>query len=144
MADIYPNILITTVFKMKSYLHKVSALLLCLFVVSCYYDETVIVEVPDVPEDQEISFETDIEPIFVQEGKDCTVCHNGTIASPDLRTGNAYNAIVPDYVVPGDADASELYQKLPGNNHPVEAGFLLNVDEMALIKAWIDRGAENN
>lgn len=129
---------------MKSYLHKVSALLLCLFVVSCYYDEAVIVEVPDVPDDQEVSFEMDIQPIFVQEGKDCTACHNGTVANPDLRTGNSYNAIVPDYVVAFDAEGSELYQKLPGNNHPVEAGFIVSVDEMALIKAWIDRGAENN
>ena len=111
---------------------------------SCYYDETVEVILPEIPDDQEVSFAEDIQPIFIQEGKDCTACHNGTVANPDLREGNAYDAIVPDYVVPGDADASELYQKLPGNNHPIEAGFLLNAEEMALIKTWIDRGAENN
>ena len=129
---------------MKKLILKGLLLSLSLIYISCYYDETVEVEIPDIPEEQEVSFSQDIEPIFVQEGKDCTACHNGTVANPDLRVGNAYNAIVPDLVVPGNAEASIFYQRLPGNNHPVEAGFLLNVDEIALIKAWIDRGAENN
>jgi hypothetical protein len=117
-----------------------SLLLLCF---SCYYDELVVEELPDIPEEQEISFQTDIEPLFSQGGRDCTQCHNGS-TDPDLRAGNAYNAIVPEYVVPGDAEASELYQKLPGVGHPFDVGFVLNTDEIALIKAWIDRGAENN
>ena len=129
---------------MKKICSNILALCLLLMLSSCYYDEAVEVTIPDIPDEQEVSFATDIQPIFVQEGKDCTACHNGTVANPDLREGNAYNAIVPEYVVPGNAEASELFQKLPGNNHPVEAGFLLNVDEIALIKAWIDRGAENN
>ena len=129
---------------MKNISSKILALSLLLMISSCYYDETVEVILPEIPDDQEVSFAEDIQPIFIQEGKDCTACHNGTVANPDLREGNAYDAIVPDYVVPGDADASELYQKLPGNNHPIEAGFLLNAEEMALIKTWIDRGAENN
>ncbi|MGI9546634.1 MAG: hypothetical protein ACR2MM_05330 [Flavobacteriaceae bacterium] len=129
---------------MKILLHKVLTLLLCLLCFSCYYDEAVEVIIPEIPENQEVSFASDIQPIFIQDGKDCTTCHNGTVADPDLREGNAYNAIVPDYVVAGNAEASELFQKLPGNNHPIEAGFILNADEIALIKAWIDRGAENN
>ncbi len=129
---------------MKKLIPKVLSASLGLLAVSCYYDEAVEIMIPDIPMDQEVSFSTDIQPIFVQEGKDCTACHNGTVADPDLREGNAYNAIVPEYVVPGNAEDSELFRKLPGNNHPVEAGFLLNVDEIALIKAWIDRGAENN
>jgi hypothetical protein len=117
---------------------------LCLICFSCYYDEAVEEIIPEIPEEQTVSFSDDIQPIFIQEGKDCTTCHNGTVANPDLREGNAYNAIVPDLVVPGNAEASIFYQRLPGINHPVEAGFLLNADELALIKAWIDRGAENN
>lgn len=112
---------------------------------SCYYDEEIeFPEVPDIPAEQEISFQTDIEPLFSQNGKDCTACHNGSVANPDLRVGNAYDQIVPDYVVPGDSESSELFQKLPGNDHPLDAGFILDGTEMALIKAWIDRGAENN
>ena len=117
-----------------------SLLLLCF---SCYYDELVEEEIPEIPEEQEISFETDIEPLFSQGGRDCTQCHNGA-TDPDLRVGNAYNAIVPEYVVPGDAEASEFYQNLPGVGHPFDVGFVLNSDEIALVKTWIDRGAENN
>ncbi|NHF59658.1 hypothetical protein FK220_009920 [Flavobacteriaceae bacterium TP-CH-4] len=116
------------------------------FNLSCYYDQDI--EFPEeeveIPDDQEISFRTDIEPLFSQSGKDCTLCHNGSIANPDLRIGNAFNQLVPDYVIPGDAEGSELFQKLPGNNHPIDAGFVLTNDEIALIRGWIDRGAENN
>ena len=118
-----------------------SSVLLCF---SCYYDELVKEEIPVLPPDQEISFQADIEPLFSQSGKDCTACHNGTVANPDLRTGNAYDAIVPDLVVAGDAEGSVFYNRLPGNGHPFDVGFVLNTDEIALIKAWIDRGAENN
>lgn len=118
-----------------------SALLLCF---SCYYDEIVEYPTPDIPDNQAISFQTDIEPLFSRAGKDCTQCHNGTVANPDLRTGNAYNSLVPTYVVAGDAEGSVFYNKLPGNGHPFDVGFVLANDEIALIKAWIDRGAENN
>ncbi|WP_222983852.1 hypothetical protein [Flagellimonas meishanensis] len=114
---------------------------------SCYYDQDVEfpeASGPEIPPDEEISFQTDIEPLFSQSGKDCTVCHNGSVANPDLRVGSAYGEIVPDYVVPGDAEGSELFQKLPGNAHPIDAGFVLSSNEIALIRAWIDRGAENN
>ena len=129
---------------MKKIRSNILVLSFCLLYSSCYYDETVEVTIPDIPMDQEVSFASDIQPIFIQDGKDCTACHNGTVAQPDLREGNAYDAIVPEYVVAGNAEDSELFRRLPGNNHPTEAGFLLNVDEIALIKAWIDRGAENN
>lgn len=112
---------------------------------SCYYDQEVeFPEDTNIPSDQEISFQADIEPLFSQSGKNCTACHNGSIASPDLRAGNAYNQLVPNYVVQGDAEGSELFQKLPGNAHPIDAGFELSSSEIALIGAWIDRGAENN
>lgn len=129
---------------MKKYLSYILGFLLSSLSMSCYYDELFIPELPDIPVDQIVTYANDIQPIFIQSGKDCTACHNGSTAQPDLREGNSYNALVPDYVVPGNAESSELFQKLPGNNHPIEAGFLLNVDEIALIKTWIDRGAENN
>ena len=131
--------------KMKK---RISLLLvgsLCLWNFSCYYDqELVLPEVPDIPDDVEISFQADIEPLFSQNGKDCTACHNGGNIPVDLRVGNAYDEIVPDLVIPGNAEGSEFYQKLPGNNHPLDVGFVLSANEIVLIKGWIDRGAENN
>ena len=129
---------------MKKYLSYILGFMLSSLAMSCYYDELFIPELPDIPVDQVVSFANDIQPIFTQSGKDCTACHNGSIADPDLREGTSYDALVPEYVVAGNAEASELFQKLPGNDHPIEAGFLLNSDEIALIKAWIDRGAEDN
>jgi len=121
----------------------ISGLILLNF--SCYYDQEIDLSepLPDIPVDQTISFQSDIVPLFSQSGKDCTACHNGNVANPDLTVGNTYNNII-SLIVAGDAEASEFYQKLPGNNHPISAGFVLNNDELALIKAWIDRGAENN
>ncbi|MEY8021104.1 hypothetical protein AB8P51_09755 [Muriicola sp. SD30] len=118
---------------------------LILFNFSCYYDQEIDLSqpLPDIPDNQTISFSSDIEPLFSQSGKDCTACHDGNIANPDLRAGNAYADILP-IIVPGDAEGSTFYQRLPGNGHPISAGFVLNNDELALIKAWIDRGAENN
>jgi hypothetical protein len=118
---------------------------LCLGSYSCYYDTIQEQEIPDIPTDQEISFSTDIEPLFSRSGKDCTACHNGVLQNPDLQVGNAYNALVPGgYVIPGDAEGSLFYQHLPGNGHTFDVGFILNGEEIALIKTWIDRGAENN
>lgn len=112
---------------------------------SCYYDQAIEeAPIPDIPSDQPISFTQDIEPLFSRSGKDCTACHNGSVQNPDLRAGNAYNALVPDYVNPGDAEGSVFYQHLPGNNHPFDVGFTLTGNEIALIKSWIDRGAQNN
>ena len=134
--------------KMKKMKKRISFFLLSglvLFNFSCYYDQEIDLSepLPDIPTDQEISFQSDIEPLFSQSGKDCTACHNGNVANPDLRVGSTYNNII-SLIVAGDAEGSEFYQKLPGNNHPISAGFTLNADELALIKAWIDRGAENN
>ena len=113
---------------------------LLLFSSSCYYDELIEVEIPDIPDTQEISFSADIEPLFSQAGKDCTRCHDAN-TSPDLRVGNAYNALVPDYVIAGNPDGSELYQKLPGVGHPFDVGFNMDASEISLIREWIERGA---
>ncbi|MEO1013110.1 MAG: hypothetical protein AAFX53_17570 [Bacteroidota bacterium] len=129
--------------KMKRRLQKILVVGLGLLCFSCYYDQLVEQEIPEIPMDTPISFSDDIQPLFMIPGRDCTTCHNGTVANPDLREGNAYAAIV-GLIVPGDAESSNFFNALPGNNHPVGAGFLLTVDEIALIKGWIDRGAENN
>ncbi|MEJ2163431.1 MAG: hypothetical protein P8X60_08990 [Robiginitalea sp.] len=110
---------------------------LLLFSTSCYYDSVPAEEDIEIPPDQEISFEESILPII--ESYNCAQCHNGS-TSPDLRSENAYNSLVPDYVVAGDADASEFFQKLPGKDHP-SVGFSLTNNEISLIESWINRGA---
>jgi hypothetical protein len=129
---------------MKKLFRLVLVSSLSLMCFSCYYDEIIVEEIPELPEGTEVSFKDDIEPIFTQDTNNCAACHNGSPQNPDLREGNAYNAIVPQYVIKGDAENSEFYQKLPGNNHPVPVGFTLSGDKIALIKGWIDQGAKNN
>ena len=126
---------------MKRLLQIVLVSSLSLLCFSCYYDELPeeIDLVVEIPEEEVVSFKDDVQPIFSK----CTGCHDGIDANPDLREGNAFNAIGP-YVTAGNAENSELYNKLPGIGHPIDAGFILSAEEIAVIKTWIDRGAENN
>ncbi len=113
----------------------VSSLSLLCF--SCYYDNETI-EIPDITE--AVSFSAEIQPILTK----CIGCHTDNI-NPDLREGNSYDALVDEYVTPGDANNSDLYNYLPGpgsGHHSVNV--TLSIDEIALIKAWIDQGAKNN
>jgi hypothetical protein len=107
---------------------------------SCYYDELqerIIPELPVDPDDPnyvEIKFATQIQPIFTSS---CIGCHNAS-RSPDLRTGFAYSALVPQYVTASNADGSPLYVKLSGGHQN------LATDKLTLIKTWINQGAKNN
>jgi hypothetical protein len=90
-----------------------------------------------IPPEQTVLFSTDILPIF--ESYNCIECHNGGAINPDLRPDRAYNALVPTYVVSGNSLDSRLYIKLAIDEHR-------NIDSesLALIKKWIDDGAEND
>lgn len=119
----------------------VSSLSLLCF--SCYYDELIerpidIPDIPDIPEN--VSYANEVQPIFTDY---CISCHAGSL-SPDLRPGKSYDALVPDYVIAGDPLGSTLFQSLPGIGHPMNVGFELSDEDIAIIYAWIDQGAENN
>ena len=99
---------------------------------SCYYDQDELVEIQP---DAVVEFAADIQSIF--SAYSCTDCHNGTL-DPDLRAGNEYNSLVPDYVTAGNANNSELYTTLASGHAGVDA------NSLALIEAWINSGALNN
>ena len=121
---------------MKKLLKIVLVSSLSLLCFSCYYDEEVIV--PDVilPPGTEAKFATDIVDIF--ESYNCADCHDAS-RDPDLRAGNEYDSLVPDYVTPGNADASELYTFLAVDGHRD-----VDANSLALIKLWINEGALDN
>jgi len=109
---------------------------------SCYYDEIpeelIIKEIPVDPSDPnyvEISFQNDIQTIF--NANNCMDCHNAN-RNPDLRDGNAYNSLVPTYVVADNADGSSLYTFLESGHRDIAD------EQLELIKAWINQGAANN
>jgi len=115
----------------------VSSIPLVLF--SCYYDEFVPEEEVVIPPGTEVSFASDITPIFVTY--DCSRCHNptGIKPTPNLTPGGEYNALVPAYVTAGDPDNSKFYTQLAIDGHRS-----VDATSIALIKKWIEDGAENN
>ena len=122
--------------EMKKLLKIVLACSLSLLCFSCYYDEEVVFEEGEVlPPGTEAKFAADIIPIFV--AYNCADCHNAS-RDPDLRSGNEYNSLVPDYVTAGDADSSKFYTILEGGHRSVDS------ESLALIKLWINEGALNN
>ncbi|MBN2595186.1 hypothetical protein [Labilibaculum sp.] len=104
--------------------------------VSCEYD-TIEVDQIVIPPDQEISFSTDIVPIFTSN---CISCHDGGI-NPDLRASNAFNALTTGGYINVDLPgSSELYTKLQSGSHSTRA----SLTEKQLILEWITRGANDN
>lgn len=111
-------------------------------------DNTMIVDPPSA-----VSYADDIQPIFSRScsGNGCHI--NETESGVNLTTyRQVINSVGAGYgsrvVVPGDADGSPLVDKLGlrpsrGSRMPLGTGPLSGT-EIALIKAWIDDGAQDN
>ena len=91
-----------------------------------------------------LEFNRDIRPIL---NESCLVCHgpNETTRQAGLRfdTGDFVGTVV----VPGDAEASPLYQRLTtedrvGRMPPVSSGQSLTDEQIEAVRRWIDGGAE--
>lgn len=98
----------------------------------------------------EIDFNRDIRPLI---SSNCIACHGPDEAerAADLRLDTAagsredlggYAAIVP-----GDADASEMFYRITTDDEddkmpPKGKGRRFNAEEIALLKRWIEQGAE--
>lgn len=71
----------------------------------------------------------------------CLGCHSsGNPSGGGVDLGH-YNAIL-NYIVPGDAENSPLYQSIVQGRMPTN-GQTLASEELALLKDWIDQGAPN-
>ncbi|RED44721.1 hypothetical protein [Seonamhaeicola aphaedonensis] len=121
---------------MKKLFKIVLACGLTLICFSCYYNEFPELEDVVIDPNEEVSFVNDIVPIF--SSNNCSQCHNANL-DPDLRAGNEYSSLIPDYVTAQSPNTSKLYTKLAVENHRE-----LDATSIALIKKWIDDGAENN
>ena len=129
--------------KILKLLSKAAVITLLLSLSSCYYDEIVEEVIPDIPEEEVVSFAIDIQPIFTTS---CASCHP-TIAPPDLTLGKSYNSIITgNYVIPNDIDASILYQTLITTNSGelMPPAGALPASQINLVKTWIERGALDN
>jgi hypothetical protein len=91
-----------------------------------------------------ISFSNDVSPILA---KNCAQCHGPAPAMGNLDLRSRDSALKGGQhgaaIVPGNAAASRLYQHLTGQEEPqMPMGGRLSDAEIAVIKAWIDSGAE--
>jgi hypothetical protein len=100
--------------------------------------------------DQPIDFNRDIRPLLSNR---CLVCHGPDEAerAADLRLDSFAGATADlggyAAVVPGDPQASELFVRVTSDDPdlrmpPAEKGPPLKPHELALLKRWIEQGAE--
>src|SRR5688500_8896484 len=93
-----------------------------------------------------VEFSRDIEPLFKAR---CHGCHNAKVQSGGLRLDTRAGAFAGGYsgavILPGKAADSRLIRLVAGLEKdlimPV-GGAKLAPQEVALLRAWIDQGAE--
>lgn len=138
LKNIYLNKLNMKTFKILSTIFVVAFLFS-----GCLYN--FIVPEPEIdpgdPNLPEVSFETDILPVF-NNNNNCTSCHDTGGQRPDLTTANAYTSLNNTrYLNLTTPEESRIYTKPhPGSNHAEK----YSASEAALVLAWITQGAQDN
>ncbi|MGA8596067.1 MAG: PSD1 and planctomycete cytochrome C domain-containing protein [Bryobacteraceae bacterium] len=87
-----------------------------------------------------VDFVRDIQPIFQ---KSCLMCHGPHTQMAGLRL-DSKQTVLAKVVVPGKSAESHLYQRVAGIGDVARMpmGGRLADDQIAIIKQWIDEGAE--
>ena len=125
---------------MKKRLIFLITILFSLFITSCKYD--FILPVPEVPITGDVSFATQVAPIF-STGSKCTSCHKPGGQSPDYTAVNAFASIVPALVNKAIPAQSRIYT-FAGPTATTHTWKKLSAGEAAIILQWITQGAKNN
>jgi hypothetical protein len=97
-----------------------------------------------------VRFNRDIRPVLSDK---CFHCHGPDAATreADLRLDDPASALAERdgyrVIVPGDLEASELYRRITSTDEyermpPVDSGRTLTAAQRALLKQWIEQGAE--
>ncbi|MDX2041069.1 MAG: PSD1 and planctomycete cytochrome C domain-containing protein [Acidobacteriota bacterium] len=90
---------------------------------------------------QKVDFARDIQPIFAAS---CAGCHGEKKQSGGLRLDSKAIALAK-VIKPGNAAASELYRRIAGLGDQARmpmGGKPLSTEQIALIKTWIEQGAQ--
>lgn len=112
----------------------------------CSKDATLYPNTDGAVLNKDVSFATDIIPIFNQT---CTIsgCHNTGGHIPDLTASKAYIALVNGgYLNLADPKSSKLYMRLTGKLTPAMplSGTSNPSNINALVLTWITQNAKNN
>lgn len=106
---------------------------------------TFLLTYPVVAQDQ-IQFQRDIRPILADT---CFKCHGPDAAErqADLRLDTRQGAIESEAIIPGNLDASSVYQRIISQDAseqmpPPESGRKLSPEQKEKIKRWIEQGAK--
>ena len=130
--------------KKKTALLSVGVTAMLLILSGCYKTTTLVVN-PGAGITTEMSYATDINPIFT---KSCALsgCHVAGGKAPDLTKDNSYKSLTGGgYVKAGDPDNSDLILWLTGKKSPVmPLGAGPDQEINAKVYAWIKQGAKNN
>jgi len=109
----------------------------------CAYNFIVEEEVidPSDPDAPEVSFSTEIVPIFTSK---CIACHYTGNQIPDLTASNAYSSVnTSRYIKTSSPESSLIYTHPdPGTSEHNWAKY--SEAEAALVLTWITQGAQNN
>jgi WD40 repeat protein len=104
------------------------------------------VKIIELDRKEPIVYQKDIEPIFY---KRCITCHSGSVKEYDFDITSYENVIKGGKggspVVPGKAKKSKIYQMLTREDKPFmppKSEDPVTPEELALVKLWIDQGAQ--
>src|SRR5262245_4124690 len=132
---------------MKRMQRKHKCLLLCaaFMVLSLQAQAPTKKELPP-PYPQRVDFRKDIEPIL---RKTCIACHGSVVAASGLRLDSRRSALAGGYsgpvIKPGQSAGSRLIHLVAGLEEgkvmPLQ-GDRLSLEQVGLMRAWIDQGAE--
>jgi len=131
---------------MKTLKFLITVVVIALLFGGCKYDFIVEEEIPvidpDDPNAEQISFSSDILPIFTT-GNNCTSCHSTGKTSPDLTATKAYSALITKYINTTSPEQSKIYS-VPNPNVSGGHQKKYTAVQAALVLGWIQQGAKNN
>lgn len=120
-------------------------LILLLILSGCYYhDETDVEPTPTNGTGSEISFSTQVLPIFNAHCS-LTSCHVTGGEKPNLEADQAYNNLFADNLInTQNPEASELIVRMRSISDPMPTSGNLPQVQINIIVNWIAQGAKEN
>ncbi len=120
--------------------------------IACSTNTENLVVAPENGEEEElienVSYASDVQPIF---NRSCAGCHGASggvgLTSYSALMSSVGNNYGNNVVVPGNADASGLVDKIepnPQHGSRMPTNGSLTITEIQTIRAWINEGAQNN